>query len=115
MSSTNYSSSTTSNLELDAPTQQSSVPERNHIEAIERVVPRDLLDGKRITQEHALRTFQYAHLFDESQFPNTVSRDYGDIDQWLEYMCDLQEELFTLGLTHAEKHIVELCKTHQLT
>ena len=113
MSSTNYSSST-SNLELEAPTQQSSVPERNQIEAIERSVPRDLLDGKRITKEHALRTFQYAHLFDESQFPNTVSRDDGDIDQWLEYMRDLQEELFTLGLTHAEKHIVELCKTHQV-
>ena len=114
MSSTNYSSSTTSNLELDAPTQQSSVPERNHIEAIERAVPRDLLDGKIITKEHALRTFQYAHLFDDTQFPNAASRGDGDIDQWLEYMCELQEELFNLGLSHAEKHIVELCKTHQV-
>ena len=113
MSSTHYSSST-SNLELDAPTQQSSVPERNQIEAIERSVPRDLLDGKRITKEHALRTFQYAHLFDDSQFPNAASRGEGDIDQWLEYMCQLQEELFNLGLSHAEKHIVELCKTHQV-
>ena len=113
MSSTNYSSST-SNLELDAPIQQSSVPERNHIEAIERVVPRDLLDGKRITKENALRTFQYEHLFDKSQFPNAASRGDGDIDQWLEYMCQLQEERFNLGLSHAEKHIVELCKTHQV-
>ena len=72
-------------------TQQSSVPERNQIEVIERSVPRDLLDGNRITQEHALRTFQYAHLFDESQFPNTVSRDDGDIDQWLEYMSELNQ------------------------
>ena len=79
MSSTNYSSST-SNLELEAPTQQSSVPERNQIEVIERSVPRDLLDGKKITKEHALRTFRYAHLFDKAQFPNAASRGDGDID-----------------------------------
>ena len=60
---------------------------------------------------NALPIFKYEHLFYSSTLLNVTSKGEGDIDQWLYYMCVLQQELFNVGFHHDEKYILELCKT----